>query len=332
MKLFVFNPEHDLCIANGNPHYMPPQSALQFAEDCYDVMQFFGEDGDICVPASKVGEVVRNNPGISSIVPWGWNHALLYQLRKQSVPEHLLLDESLINWHTYASERRHTSLFGSTARMFIEDHCSATPKILMSMEACEQFLSAHPDAVFKNPLSGSGRGVRPVKDYLSEKEICWVEKILAQHHYLMGEPRYKVVQDFAALFEIGAKVSFVGYSLFDTKGFVYQSNILLSDEMIREVLEQYVSSYVLDYAINNVGFLLEKKFSPMLRSKVGVDMFIYEREDGSYGLNPMVEINCRHTMGFVAHAMLKRNFDYEGRRFVINTPSRDNPHYSYSIE
>ena len=35
----IFNPEHDLCLANGTPHYMPPVSALRFAQQSASLMQ-----------------------------------------------------------------------------------------------------------------------------------------------------------------------------------------------------------------------------------------------------------------------------------------------------
>ena len=36
MKIrYIFNPEHDLCLANGSPHYLPPASALKFRADCH---------------------------------------------------------------------------------------------------------------------------------------------------------------------------------------------------------------------------------------------------------------------------------------------------------
>lgn len=332
MKIFVFNPEHDLCIANGNPYYMAPQSAIRFAEDCYGLMQYLCDENDVCVPASRVGAALQAHPEATAIVPWGWNDALAYQLRKQGVPEHLILDHEQIGWYIYGSERKHTKFMADVVRFMIEDHCSETPEKLDSLDECKLFLQRRPNIVLKCPLSGSGRGIRPIREILKEKDICWIERVIKQHRYVMAEPRYQVVQDFAALFSVGSTVRFEGYSIFDTKGFVYESNLLLDDEMIRETLEHYLPASVLDRAINNAGFMLERKFGNLLRGKMGVDMFIFEREDGSYGLNPMVELNCRYTMGFVAHEITRRHPEHKGRHFKILTPTKDNPHYSYSIE
>ena len=44
---------------------------------------------------------------------------------------------------------------------------------------------------------------------------------------------------------------------------------------------------------------------------VGVDMFVYHDAEG-YHLNPCVEINLRHTMGMVAHAIAQRHTERHG--------------------
>ena len=46
LKLLIFNPEHDLCLANGDANYMPPASALRFASQGAALMRMlYGEDG-----------------------------------------------------------------------------------------------------------------------------------------------------------------------------------------------------------------------------------------------------------------------------------------------
>jgi hypothetical protein len=47
---------------------------------------------------------------------------------------------------------------------------------------------------------------------------------------------------------------------------------------------------------------LETEIAPQYEGPLGIDMFIYRAAD-SYALNPMVEVNFRHTMGHVAIAL-----------------------------
>ena len=39
-QIYIFNPEHDLCIANGDENFVPPRSAMGFAKDNVDLSIF----------------------------------------------------------------------------------------------------------------------------------------------------------------------------------------------------------------------------------------------------------------------------------------------------
>ena len=52
--LCIFNPEHDLCLANGNRHFMPPSSALQFAREGVSIMQVVYPE-EVAVPSCHAG-------------------------------------------------------------------------------------------------------------------------------------------------------------------------------------------------------------------------------------------------------------------------------------
>ena len=74
----IFNPEHDLCMANGDANFVPPFSALEFGRDCAGLTSYIHKAGD--------GE----------IVPWGWDAVLKQRLVKQGVPvSSLPSDEAL---------------------------------------------------------------------------------------------------------------------------------------------------------------------------------------------------------------------------------------------
>ena len=74
----IFNPEHDLCMANGDANFVPPFSALEFGRDCAGLTSYIQKAGD--------GE----------IVPWGWDAVLKQRLVKQGVPvSSLPSDEAL---------------------------------------------------------------------------------------------------------------------------------------------------------------------------------------------------------------------------------------------
>ena len=48
MRLCVFNPEHDLCLAKGRWNYVPPRSVVDFARRDADIMQVLYPDAVCC--------------------------------------------------------------------------------------------------------------------------------------------------------------------------------------------------------------------------------------------------------------------------------------------
>ena len=78
--LCIFNPEHDLCLANGNRHFMPPSSALLFACEGASIMQVVYPDA-VAVPSVQAGPAYaaladgagKPFAGKPAIVPWGWS-------------------------------------------------------------------------------------------------------------------------------------------------------------------------------------------------------------------------------------------------------------------
>ena len=128
MKIrYIFNPEHDLCLANGSPHYLPPASALKFRADCHRQVEqwlegIMGEapleapipavpppaavhPAAVPPPAAADKSAPSNNADI--IVPWGWNSVLVKQLRQEGVQEHLLPNEEYLNLIREYSRREH---------------------------------------------------------------------------------------------------------------------------------------------------------------------------------------------------------------------------------
>ena len=317
------------------PNYTPPASARQFAEECCDLMQYLGDEGDICVPASRVGEAVLSHPEFEDVVPWGWDFPLLRDIEKQlDITSASIAPLYLRAIATFGfSQRMATSMFFDLLTKDIDPSwLSAKPLMTHSVDELQRAIVEHGKVVLKDPISGSGRGIRLVQEVLKDRELKWAEKVMEKKKYVMVEPYYDLVMNVAALYDVSRQgAPLRGFSLFDTKGFVYTRNYLLSDDLIREGIEQYIPSSVLDQVIQNHQEDLIAAAHNHYEGPVGVDMFIFRREDGSYGINPCCEFNYRYTMGFVAHEILRKHPEHHGKRFQINTPTPDNLHYSYSI-
>ena len=332
--LAIFNPEHDLCLANGDANYVPPASALRFARQEAHLMKAIYGDDTIALAAEDVdwSQVTGHRSLVTGhrsqvtthpqITAWGWNKTLVAQLCKQGVPRELMPSDGHLDEIRRLSHRR-TALAAAEA-------CGFSPKgeECLDMYGVQDALARYGRIVLKAPWSGSGRGLRWVDGRLSELDKKWTEKILATQGTVMVEPRMEVVQDFALEYYIGGQgreahsstqalqnsstqafkhssITFKGYSLFATQNGVYRENHLFSDDEILQRLSEYVSVQTILSAKAAAERWLQAEVAPKYEGPLGIDMFIYKSADG-YALNPMVEINFRHTMGHVAVALRSR--------------------------
>ena len=271
----------------------------------------------------------------SPLTAWGWDASLVRRLVKRGVPRELMPSDEQLETIRQLSHRR-TALAAAEA-------CGFSPNGVecFEMKEVQTLLDKYGRIVMKAPWSGSGRGLRWVDHTLSDLDKRWVEKIISSQGSVIVEPRCEVVQDFALEYYIhspqpgtspiiipntpstdhGSQVTghqpqvsgqqsispcagthFAGYSLFATQNGVYRENLLLSDDEILQRLSGFVPLETISSAKTSIESWLQAYVAPKYEGPLGVDMFIYQTADG-YALNPMVEINFRHTMGHVAVAM-----------------------------
>ena len=86
-QIYIFNPEHDLCIANGDENFVAPRSAVGFAKDNIDLSE----------------HLKRPNKQRRKIIPWGWNPSLKKRLINEGVdPATLPSEEELLFIRTHS--------------------------------------------------------------------------------------------------------------------------------------------------------------------------------------------------------------------------------------
>lgn len=312
MHLCIFNPEHDLCLAKGRAHYVPPRSAVDFARRDANIMTELYPDARCC----SVYDLPTLNSQLStfnSVIAWGWDAVVKHELLKRGVPETLLPTDEEINTIREIQHR-------STVLPLQPDCCE-----VHSIEEMECLLCKQEHWVMKAPWSGAGRGLRWVHGALTPIDRDWLLKTVAAQRCVIAEPRRDVVADVALEYMMiplrpsdsspkvreqlecmvscessspmigevsrsdGGVLRFLGYSYFRTGSGVYKENIAWSDEhientfsllLIRERVEQWLSVHVW----------------PRYHGPLGVDLMVCT--DGNVHVS---EINFRHTMGMVAH-------------------------------
>jgi len=283
-QTYIFNPEHDLCIANGDENFVPPRSAVGFAKENIDLSE----------------HLRRPNKQRRQIIPWGWNHVLRKRLINEGIdPDTLPSEEELQFIRTHS--RREFAL-NVHSRLNCEE-----PKVIgtdyriiaTSVDETEAFISANGSAVLKSPLSGSGKGIRFVRERLSESDEGWCRKTFEKQGSVIVERRFEIIMECAMLFECHHEgIDFIGYSLFESRNGAYSRNILASNEDIEEIIAGYISRDTLIAIRENLTSILADTLVGHYEGFLGVDQMICQTDSPVF--IPVSEINLRMTMGLIA--------------------------------
>ncbi len=243
MKRFaVFNPEHDLALANGDAHYLAPRNIREMAHDLAPLMDYLEWD-----------------------TPWGWDAAVASHLHKSGIPRQELPTDAMLAALRTRSERI-TAHHLLLQMLPLTDHITGESYVCRSLDDIKACATQHSHLLLKAPLAGSGKGLRHLNlndnvddNYPSSRRSTsaltstlkkiesWADALIRRHGYLTAEPYYDKVQDFAMEFCVtDGQCHFIGHSLFttDTHG-RYDSNLLLSDADIEARLSEYIPRSVL---------------------------------------------------------------------------------------
>ena len=276
MQLCIFNPEHDLCLAIGRAHYVPPRSAVEFARRDASLMSVLYPEADCC----SVYDLSCNQALMATeVVTWGWNAVVRHELQKRGVDVALLpMDEEI----DIIRELQHRSTV-----LPLQEDCHE----VRSIEYMESLLKRREHWVLKAPWSGAGRGLRWVHGSLTPIDRDWIVKTVANQRCVIAEPRRDVVADLALEYMSGC---FMGYSYFKTGSGVYKENVMWTDAQIE-------ASFPVREARERIELWLATNVWPRYRGPLGVDLMVCA--DGSVHV---AEINFRHTMGMIAHERIKK--------------------------
>ena len=191
-RIKVFNPEHDMALANGDRHFIAPKNIREMARDLAPLMDIM--DGN-------------------DIMVWGWDHTIKGQLLRMGITEKQLPTDAALTALRKCSERQAAH---HLLRAFHIDHSDGPytgESILASgIDDIAAYAAQHRHIILKDPLSSSGKGLRHVNmneedsenfqwEASSSSSISkvknWINALIKRHGYLTTEPYYNKVQDFA---------------------------------------------------------------------------------------------------------------------------------------
>ena len=283
-KIYIFNPEHDLCIANGDENFVPPQSALGFAKENMDLS----------------GHLKRPNKQRRQIIPWGWNHSLKKRLINEGIDPTTLPSKEELDFIRTHSRREFA--FDVHSHLSCMDSQVIGPEyriVATSICEIEAFISVNRSAVLKSPLSGSGKGIRFVREMLSKSDEGWCRRILDKQGSVIVEQRLDIKKECAMLFECHHEgIDFIGYSLFESKNGAYNRNILASNEDIEDEIAKYIHRDTLCAIRESLITILADTLVGHYEGFLGVDQIICQTDSPAF--IPVSEINLRMTMGLIA--------------------------------
>jgi hypothetical protein len=315
MQVLLFNPENDLALASNNPNYTPPASARQLANDLADFPKWWHIEEDI-------------------ILPWGWSPLAIKQLQQLGVPmEQLPNATQIADYRTKASRQTAVLLLNRLRREWPEPFHSGL--LVGESKWCEseaEVLNTINDfggnAILKAPWSGSGRGLHPVRSLrLNEKDQTWIQRTLRLQNGVEVEPIYNKVCDLAMEFWAeNGHVRYEGLSFFETTdGGVYAGNLVTSEAEKETLLTQYFSPTLLHEVRSHLTRLLNDAELPTwYKGPLGIDMLVVNSlslklsPNNSYSLHPLLEINLRMTMGWVALQLQRELAEGETGIFKID--------------
>jgi len=279
-RIDLFNPEHDLALANGDRHFIAPANIRAMAHDLALLMQEVRGLGD-------------GRP-----FPWGWDSTVVERFKKMGVPSALLPSATSVGALRQRSERGTAHLLLDAFKQNHTDNIYiGESRMIRSVEDIAFYAEQHGHVLLKAPLSGSGKGLRHVNLTASDSEESsqasslkkvesWANALIHRHGYLTAEPYYTKVQDFAMEFMVDAAgCHFIGYSLFVTDHHGrYTGSRLMSDEKIEDILAGYVSRQALhevrDWLIAHKSAIVPDEWDTDRHPiYFGVDMMIIKTTD-----------------------------------------------------
>lgn len=301
----------------GNAHLSSPVSSPNsslltspdsFSDNSREALKRLAAESGILI--TNLGSLGKFVPGkITQIVPWGWNKALRNQLRHVGVDESLLPTAEYIDNLRILSDRStvtqilseaHQEVYGDTSGLFLP----STPIIARSAEELERAVNLFGKSVVKVPWSSSGRGVFFTDPSRFSQVSASLEGILRKQGALTVERFYEKKLDCATEWEChDGAVTFLGWSVFltDAQG-RFKYNYVGSEATLRYIIQENTPKCDLDKVLDFQKRILLHNFASNYEGVLGIDMMTLA--DGN--LHPMIEINLRHTVGWLALQIERR--------------------------
>ena len=156
MKLYVFNPDTDMALANNEENYMAPASACRMAQDLALLPVWYAQPGSaVLAPSAYNADYLQKMKQLfplsvqlvtepelpdyaeSQIVPWGWNRAFRKRMQKAGIAQHKLPTEAELRECRMLSSRAYGMALAMTFELNKTLKCVCGRHFLISGEGKE---------------------------------------------------------------------------------------------------------------------------------------------------------------------------------------------------
>lgn len=330
-RIHYFNPGHETAILQGTRNYTAPTNVRVMQRDLESLPLWYAERGDWvyvntlpdlanlpvdiqakAVSADKLsaGTALFSSPLLAT--PWGISPQSLYLFERLRARGYPLLVSPWKEIYSRLSGRQTAAECLRQLRSLLPDYTlPEVPRFFSDTTETLDYLRAATGAlVLKTPYSSSGRGLLWLHGGAAdEKSRQWIRGAIRKQGMLSVERAQEKIEDFAMEFRIDdpEHVHYEGLSLFRTeeRG-AYTGNLLDEQERMRQHITQSIGEALFERVKEAVRATLATHYAPHYTGCVGVDMLLYRNDRGAVAIHPCVEVNMRHTMGWVALRLYQR--------------------------
>lgn len=313
-RLFLFNPDQEMAIANGSPYYTPPARIVRMADELGYLPAYFSGEGDgILLSRMPEEKFIRSREQLfglapkillkgrelraESFEPWGWCPREYYALQ----PSDFIWNEERKELYSRRTAAKVLERLRQANACFESDF--PLPRVCSSLDEIKSY-TRYGRHVVKAPWSSSGKGLLFIEEGgITAKSEEWLRGMLRRQGYVMVETYLDKIFDFALEFYSDglSTLTFLGLSAFQTgQGGEYKGNYVGDQDFIRNQIESYIDTTLFEEVKKELFSCLAGVLLPFYKGYLGVDMMIYRDERGKFRIQPCVEINLRYTMGILA--------------------------------
>lgn len=320
--MWLFNPSCELAVQRGSLSYTPPPLLAQLERDLRFLPLllarsgegvFLGRDNPNALPrrTDPFCLTTPERPAAASATqdtprPWGWTRAVCHQLG---------LEEAARQWPTSTLR----DLFSRRLSVALEERLkdnhppaffdfSAAPALVASMDELRRYMaSCGPRIVLKSLWSASGRGVRFYDldgSRPGDPEECrrHAERTLRADGALIAERRLERRAELSLMFEWQPPlVRPLYHSLYESAPMGAFGRELCGAPPPTSHLPDGWTHLTAERLAQALEQVLPRQLQPFIPTPltIGVDAMLTSPDT----LRPSVELNVRHTMGELSHAV-----------------------------